>query len=504
MPADPNEPTSAADPVFPSVLCGTLFRAGLALAAVGWLVLVWGALCTVPGVPWNPARLAPSFALARGLPIYALRDSGAQLGWIYGPVFPVWYLPVTLTDNPTLALLLAGLINVATLLAPLALVLRAAGVAHGRSLVAATLATAVLLVGDHTYWAGYYFVHVDAVCLALGAAACVALHHAAHGGDRRWLHVAALGAALAFWTKALALPLFVAMPLWLWRERRRDLVGPLLGYLLLWGGLVSIGVFVCFGAEEVLFNCWLFHTRNPWVGGWALLGKKVVEALGYAGVWLALLAWAWWDGRRAARATAAGHALPLPALPARAASLARLLLWAALWQLPLGLLAPLKSGGTLGSLHSVWWALLAAMIYLWHRWTQPPSADRRVAARPALEFALAMLASLVLAGWSTVEFNGVWTPYRGLEADLAQARANVDRIYFPWDPLLTIITERRVYPLDDALYCLAVAGLEPPPEKIRATVPPDVLVVYHDNAYIKFAARYFAPTQRDRNKAGAR
>ncbi|MEI6862046.1 MAG: hypothetical protein WCL04_07315, partial [Verrucomicrobiota bacterium] len=231
----------AADPPPSSVPRARLFRVGLALAAAGWLVLVWNALCTVPGVPWNPARLAPSFALARGLPIYALRDSGAQLGWIYGPVFPLWYLPVTLTDNPTFALLLAGVINLVTLLAPPALVLAAAGVARGRGLVAATLAAAVLLAGDHSLWAGYYFVHVDAVCVALGLAGCVALHRAARDGGRRWLHLAALGAVLAFWTKVLALPLFLAMPLWLWRERR-ELVGALLFALLLWGGLVSLAV----------------------------------------------------------------------------------------------------------------------------------------------------------------------------------------------------------------------------------------------------------------------
>jgi hypothetical protein len=459
-----------------------LFRAGLALATAGWLVLVWNALCTVPGVPWNPARLAPSFALAHGLPFYALRDSGAHLGWIYGPVFPLWYLPVTLTDNPTLALLFAGLINLATLLAPPALVLAAAGVARGPGLAAATLAAAVLQAGDHTLWASYYFVHVDAVCVALGVAGCVALHRAAQAGGRRWLHLAALGVVLAFWTKVLALPLFVVMPLWLWRERR-ELVGGLLFALLLWGGLVSLAVLAWFGPEEIFFNGWLFHARNPWVGGGKLLLHNVLEALSHAWVWIVLLLWLLCD--RWLRPTGA-------VLPPRATSLIRLLLLAAFCQLSLGLLAPLKSGGTLGSLHSVEWALLATMVALWHRWTCPVPAA--AVARPAAVFALAVLASLVLAAVSTARFGvgGVWTPYRGLEADLAQARANVGRIYFPWNPMLTIISERRVYPLDDALYGLATAGLAPPPEKIRAVVPAGALVVYHENAQSRFAARYFS------------
>ncbi len=472
----------AADQPPSSVPRAALYRFGLALAAAGWLALVWNALCTVPGVPWNPARLAPSFALARGLPIYALRDSGAHLGWIYGPVFPLWYLPVTLTDNPTLALVFAGLINLATLLLPPALVLAAAGVARGRGLAAATLTAAVLLAGDHSLWAGYYFVHVDAVCIALGVAGCVALHRAALHGGRRWLHLAALGVVLAFWTKMLALPLFLALPLWLWRERR-ELVGALLFALLLWGGLVSLAVLACFGPEEIFFNGWLFHARNPWVGGGALLWENTGKVLGYAWVWLALLLWLWGDGLAASPAARR--------LPARAASLVRLLLWAAVCQLPLGLIAPLKSGGTLGSLHSVEWAMLAAMVALWHRWSQPGGMGEAV--RPAMIFALAVLASLVMAGCSIFEFEGVWTPYRGLETDLALARAQAGRIYFPWNPMLTIITERRVYPLDDALYGLATAGLEPPPEKIRAAVPAGAALIYYDNAQSRFAERYFQP-----------
>jgi hypothetical protein len=464
------------------------FRAGLALGGAGWLALVWSALCTAPGVPWNPARLAASFALSRGLPFYALRDSGAHLGWFYGPVTPLWYLPVTLTDNPTLALVLAGVINLATMLAPFALVLAAAGVARGRALVAATLAAGVLLAGDHTHWAAYYFVHVDVVCLALGAAGCAALHRATVTGDTRWLHAAALGAVLAFWAKVLALPLFLAMPWWLWREGRGRLVRPLLFWFLVYGGAVSAGFFAWFGAEEILFNVWLIHARNPfypWAQGDKLPGavmEHIGLALAFAAVWITLAVWAWCDARLD-RDT--------PRLPERAASLVRLLCWVALAELPLGVVAPLKSGGTLGSLHSVSWLFMAAMVWFWHRWSRP--ARGRAGGLAAGVFALAMLAAAARAHLDTWEFRGEWKLYRGLEADLAQARANLGKIYFPWNPMLTIISERRVYPLDDALYCLWNAGLEPPPEKIRAAVPQGALPVYHENTQSHFAVRYFVP-----------
>ncbi|HQV57419.1 MAG TPA: M24 family metallopeptidase [Ilumatobacteraceae bacterium] len=109
------------------------FRAGGALLLVTVPVLLWSVLCTAAssGVPWNAARLAPSFALAQGLPVYALRESGQQLGWFYGPGFVFWNLPATLAANPTPALFVAGIWNVLTWLVPVAVVLRAAGVAAG-------------------------------------------------------------------------------------------------------------------------------------------------------------------------------------------------------------------------------------------------------------------------------------------------------------------------------------------------------------------------------------
>lgn len=60
----------------------------------------------------------------------------------------------------------------------------------------------------------------------------------------------------------------------------------------------------------------------------------------------------------------------------------------------------------------------------------------------------------------------------------------------PWNPAITIVSEWRVYPLDDALYCLWTARLEPPPEKIRATVPADALRIYHEPPQSKFVERY--------------
>lgn len=58
-----------------------------------------------------------------------------------------------------------------------------------------------------------------------------------------------------------------------------------------------------------------------------------------------------------------------------------------------------------------------------------------------------------------------------------------------------MIADRRIQPLDDALYCLWLARLEPPVEKIRLAVPADPIILYEEPAQSHFALRYFPRKQ---------
>lgn len=455
------------------------YRLILLGAAVAFSTMLWTALCLMPLVQWNPARLAPSFALSRGLPIYALRDSGTHLGWFYGPVFPLWHLPATLSANPTHALLIAGGWNTLTWLLPVALVLRAAGLDRPAALAGGLLA-GVLLLGNAVTNYGFYFVHVDAVCLAMQLVACLSLLRVVRGGSVAHLHLCALAVAAAFWTKVIALLLVPALLCWLWQERRRDLIPRFLFWCVVHGGLLTALFLAAFGPEEVLFNVWLVHARNPWQGGAALLAGELWRLLASAWIWLPAAALAWWLHRTSAPEP--DH----PADPAR--SLVRMLLWAALWLAPLGLTAMLKSGGGLNSLHSTHHLLLAGLIVLTRLMNRPAPPAIWTAALFLLTVAVPLGNSAhLIATSNTVR----WTPDRCQEELLMAARQNPGRGYFPWSPLITIIAEQRVSPLDDALYCLWHAGLEPPVEKIRAAVPTEPIIMYVEPAQSRFALRYF-------------
>jgi hypothetical protein len=90
----------------------------------------------------------------------------------------------------------------------------------------------------------------------------------------------------------------------------------------------------------------------------------------------------------------------------------------------------------------------------------------------------------------------VWTPYRGQEELLTLARRHQGKIYLPWNPLTTLITERKIYPFDEALHYLWLARLEPPLDAIRAAVPADALIVYQEPSQSHFALKYFGKDAR--------
>ncbi len=434
------------------------------LGLAGCALVLWSALCSVPGLYWNPPRLAPAYALAAGLDIYATRATAAHLGWHYGPVFPLWSLPAAFVPQITLSFIVWALLHLGALFLSAWFVLRRLGTP---GLLSGAIA-GVLFIGQAYTQSMLYLVHVDTLCVAFGFASAWLAHGALADARPRLLPWAALCAVLAPWTKQLGVAVPLAVFLWLWWTGRRDLAGRFFFWCVVWGGVTGMLFFAVFGAENLAFNLWLIHARTPFRGGWTLLLPETGRLLLENWVWLAAFAAAW--------------IFPTARVSVPRTSLAALLWFLALAHLPLGISAVLKEGGGWNSLHTQYYLLplLAGLLV-------------RVAALPRGRLLLAaiFLASFMQAAWLLHRQGTVWTPYRGQEDFLAEARAQAGRVYFPWNPLLTIITERRVYPFDNALFCLTQAGLEPRHETVRATVPPSPLIIYHEPVQGHFALRYF-------------
>jgi hypothetical protein len=454
-------------------------RSAAWVLGIGLAVLLWRSICTTPGIEWNTVRLATPFALAEGLPIYALRDSALQLGWCYGPVFPAWYLPITLTSNPTVALMLGAVINAFTILGAVAVVLRVAGVRRLRSILLGIVIYGVFLCSVESTRQVFYFIHVDNVCLACGWLGCSALFVAVRRENRRVLHLAALAVVLAIWTKQIAVMLVPGMLLWLWREGYRRWLWSFCFLTFLYGAVATIAITARFGAAEVLFNLCVVHAHNPWQGGWSF----VVGELGrlFASAWPCWAVVVWSLASRRAVAT--------EPITERPWSFFRLLGWTAATQLPLGLIAVAKAGGGLNSVHSFNYIFVAGLLLLLSAISQPMVVSPGW--RISLLWGIAMVLPLGNAFVFAARAGMAWTPFREQEQFVAMARREPGRFYFPWSPLATLMAERRIYPTDDALYCLWHIGLEVQPERIRAALPAHPVILYQEPAQSHFALRYF-------------
>lgn len=81
-------------------------------------------------------------------------------------------------------------------------------------------------------------------------------------------------------------------------------------------------------------------------------------------------------------------------------------------------------------------------------------------------------------------------PSRYQQEQLEFARAHLGRVYYPWNPLVTIITDHRIYPTEDALYYLWLTNQVPPAAAVAAAVPKQAIVIYHEPEPAGFAAAF--------------
>lgn len=416
--------------------------AGVAVAcAAVWL---WLCLCTFPLRSWNDIRLAPAFAPRLGLPIYPGADGPAST-WMYGPL-PVWLnLPATLTPGPGEALVVAGVVNiVVTLLPTLAVAwlwptgpLASPGPA-GR-IVAATLAIAAMP------WATWQYLQADNFAIGCGLVANLVLVRGR--GEPACFAAAALAtAALACKQTSLAIPL--AQVVWLWLTAGRTAAAAHFGRLAL-TGLTWLGVILlACDPEKLWYTAVLTPAGLPWTDHpgqrfMQMLPHFLVHAL------VPLSLWLWLRGGE--KGSQAALALPLIA-------------WLLAW--PLGMSSVFKIGGTNNCLQGYPLFLPAGCV------VAVAAVGQRLG-RPRAVTIVAAVAAAILFGRVTTRDVKIWRPHIEVYDEAVDlSRRLPGALWFPWNPLVTVYTEKRLYPVEDGLYVKKVTGRPEPEPQTRGHLPP--------------------------------
>jgi hypothetical protein len=414
-------------------------------------------LLSLPFRIWDNVRLSQLLGLWCGLPLYPAPGEAVP-DWVYGPVGPIVFGPAYLGTSADAMVLLGGAINLLLAIAPLASAVWLATHRDAAATLAATLALLGLSLTVTSMFEVACVVQMEAVGLAFIVAAACALGHV---GTLQAVAAAGLLLALAVWTKqtfafgAAGLVLFTAVHGGLRRA-----------------GLLAGATFAACVALAIVFAAWFDRermwfwmidvpSRQPWVE--LLTGRPwkpwavVVEATRH--LWVAAViavggAWGW----RQARVS------PSP--------IAAALLWAAAAQLPVAVAGLQKVGGTCNHLGVI--SLLTAtagIIMLLAAAKRTISPDRlRGVVFPAV--AITAAASSCLAG---LPLRVATRIVAGGPSPLARCTAlAADRpgeVYFPWQPLASLVGEGRLYHVDYGLLDLRFSGFEMSEEWLMAGLP---------------------------------
>lgn len=423
-----------------------LTAALIAIAIACFLVRAGAEIGISPRSVWNERSLAPAFVVARGEPLYVPKDGGPLLSCIYAPLSAISYLPATLGDDPASAIRIGTAISIVFFMLPAALAL----LLRRWSWPSAALYLS-LGVGSASVSYSIFPIHADAPALGFVGLGAICL---AGREGMRWKLVGGALLMMAAFSKQNFLPVALVGPaiVW-WRDGLRPAAACLAGAAGAAIVLLLLSRWLLGSWEDLFFNLVTvpvgagFSERSLAVAARAL-AVDMAPALCVSGICLLLLL----RKRGLAGSTALTEAGMM------------MLLSLALW--PTSVAGFMKLGGYPNALApGVYLAIFAACFAAHTAMGLGRQVPLGIAVFSVLAAALAM--PVVLA------YHREW---KGVPATWSQRAFDYERrdpgqVYFPANPLASLMASGRTYHMDDGLYCRAVAGYTVSKEQLMRYLP---------------------------------
>jgi hypothetical protein len=443
--------------------------------------------------PWTSIRLAPAFALVQGYSFYSLPDTPPWVMVVYGPLYPVMYLPATLANTPAPAVAIATLLAHLYILVPTGLLcltcarrLRQEGAPSPFhwSWILLLFALIAFAVPSLNYVTTH--VHVDAPALGLFLFAAYSVLRA-QSDDRnvgRWVLIAGLCAGLSAACKMNLLAAALGFFLWLIR-----FLGAKRAFTFLAAAAVAFCTIYAFaalrdGLAPVLLNLQL-PGKMPWstFDPSGTLSGVSPDVIGKLRTFLDILS----AYLRDYGIVALALLLLLPTLEQRSASatqLIRFFLFLALIMVLASIVSLGKSGGDVNSRALVSLPLTLAAVFAFAIILQP-------ATRTALVTVLATFTSLIfIVGLASG--TGLLRLSLKTNTTLAEAYQTVatggSRWYFPFDPLAHVLAEKKFRPNIDVVHSYAAARVPVNKTAFRSALPENCEYLAIPPAFVSWGA----------------
>ncbi len=437
-----------------------------------------------PFPAWNAARLATAAALKEGIPVYAGVDHGVLLSSLHTPLSNLAYLPATTAANPTLAVIMGVLLSLAFTLGPAALVLVAgeqeAGGARlfriGAVVCFALACSAIFALNYTVYW-----IRADgpAIGLLAGAGAILALRRNRSASGP--LLMSSLLAILTIWTKQTFAPGVVALLLFVLALDGWRVLAKYCAFLLASTLAVSALALMFFPWRDLALNTLLVPSLHPWKAA-SCLTDSAAACVHVTGLADRLKTCAVVGGQlldSCSLLLLAGLPLVILRLSARGKRIGvrewvegnRWFVFALLALLlsPVAIVNQAKVGGEPSSYAApVYFLLLSVMSLL--------VSSSSLQATANISRGLLVTLILIFSATSLRALPSLPGIVRELPSNPQQvayeyARAHPGEVYFPWNPLSTLMAEGRAHHFEFAIYDRDLAGMSPRQQHFQEHLP---------------------------------
>ena len=449
-------------------------------------------LARAPWQEWNDPRMARSAAVVYGYGLYDSAEDGPRLANIHGPYSAIFYAPAALiASTPSAAIWLGATASFLIVTLPVLWLLGHSSGLRSTTTMAAFACFWLFLF--HTRMFVPFGIHADFPALGLGATACAfVLTRREPTSALGWLLPASL-VALSVSSKQPMVGLPVGIAVYISLTRDRHAVTAFL-YSTAAAGIVALLLIAPFtDVGSLLFSAVTVPASHPWrgaggmvalVGSFRDLAPRVLPAvaiLGGVGV------------LEIARGRLRGD---------NYRSWARqngwlLLLTVGLVNIPMTLVGRAKIGGSMNALsHSAYFLYIAAAMALAQA---ARHEDLRLAPHRVRPVGIILTIVLMAAiAWTVPSLRELRDAPRELAenpetAAFAYAMTHKEEVYFPFNPLITLMSEGRVYHFSYALADLDLAGFGLDAEQFRRWIPREldiVLVPETRRQYGDYALRF--------------
>ncbi len=440
---------------------------------------------------WDGQRLAPVFAVSRGYSLYPRAGEGPPVGYTYGPLSVLAYLPVVVAPDPTTALLGAGVLSMAYTFGPvLALLIVATPRGPGRrgAVALGFLLFAIMARNPSLAYSTMSPAH-DAVALGLGLLSCLPLLSREEIG--RWpLALSAGLAVLAVSAKQNAVTFLPSLSLYclIAFGARRALVHA--AWLVGLGLALSMVLARIYGGETLAYYLFRIqaglsmpydHSRTIEMA--RHFAAESILPLVLIGVALSIGPATGVEGNPPAtlRRRLARNPWALPCL-------------VALGDAPLALMGAVKTGGDVNSMSYTTYFLASAATLLVARAGARQDGSYPEAGRRAVRAIAALACSL----WIMNQAIAAPAPIALDRARVARRlRENPNQVafdyskqhpgsaYFPWNSLAVLMAEGRLFATEDAIRNVPPPGAGPSYLAAGSDLP-------GDPEYVAFPPQYQA------------